>query len=184
MKEKNTSTHKNIFIGGSLKKEEMVFFVKKLSKDLGAQKYRVVSYPASTPSSYYTTTMKTISASDVCVFEISELTFAVGCEIMHALDNRRPVIVVRSGTSSRKDFFLEHSGSGLLTVVYYKNEKDMKEKTLHIIKKQTQQKKARVTLYLEQPLYQRIVEKTKGGTISKTAVIEKMIQTWKDAQTA
>jgi len=125
--------------------------------------------------------MNSIAQADICVFDISVSTMALGLQISHALNSSKYTLVCKKlekNQLSIEDMFIGGSRSGFLTLKDY-DHKDLKKMISNFIEKNITKSKTRINLSLDSFLIDYInkisfLENKSKTEIIKQSIIERM----------
>ncbi len=128
-------------------------------------------------SKMYGEIMGAIKNSDVCIFDVTVKAMSVGQQIMYALNNKKPTLVVTCvlASDSAEDQFIAGSKSEFLTLKDYKTEEQLKNILEKFLQKNSHPPKSRLSLYLEKTLYDVLTDLSKKYKKTKSETLEILI---------
>ena len=125
----------------------------------------------------YSEAMGAISKADVCVFDVSEGTMAMGHQLTFALDKGKPslVLYLPNGTHTVESLFIGGSRSGFLTLKNYQNEKEIQSIVEKFLIRYKNSARKRFNLALDQYLDDYLERQSYETGKTKTDIIKESI---------
>jgi|GEM_PF-2995041 len=126
----------------------------------------------------YGAIINSISDADLCIFDISSKSLAIGQQIEIALQKKKPVLIVSNlnKSTSIERLFISGSSSSSLILKNYSNDSELKETVANFFDHDFTKKKVRMNFFLEEELHDRIEKYSKETGQTKTDVIKKSLQ--------
>ena len=118
--------------------------------------------------------------AELYIFEASNPTFSLGCEIMFALQNRKPLLILTNKIQTTAPLFVSESATGLVTMKEYVSLTEAKRAIDEFFSKYEEGYHSRITLHIDPLLYKKLGGYAIKHSISKTDSIEQAIVNYKN----